>query len=176
MRSCMLDLETYGVVPGCPILSIGAQIFDDVNGTLGESFYIAMDSDQSVWGLKSEPQTVLWWEQRSEEAREVLFDPSRVSLRDGLALFCLWLREQDDCLIWGNGADFDPPILVKALHMLGYETPWRPYSVRCYRTIKNLRPDIKMRSPVVAHHALADATAQAVHLMDIREQTTLTFS
>jgi exodeoxyribonuclease VIII len=172
----MIDLETLGVIPGCPILSVGAVMFNPRSGVLGDTFYVVADQDQAVYGFKSEPRTLEWWSRQSEEARAVFDYPARVSIKDMLALFSTWFKERNDSIVWGNGGDFDPPILAKAYAMVGYPIPWMPYNVRCYRTIKNLRPDVKIKRHGSEHNALADAIAQAVHLMDIVEQSTLTLA
>jgi hypothetical protein len=174
----MIDIETLGRIPGCPILSIGAVEFNPREGVLGRTFYVVADQDQAVWGFKPEAHTRSWWEKQSPEAQAVFFDPHRVSIKDMLALFSVWCKEINDpyFLVWGNGADFDPPILAKAYSMVGYDIPWQPFCIRCYRTIKNLRPDIKIKRHGDEHNALADAIAQAVHLMDIQEQSTLTLA
>ena len=177
MIHMMLDLETLGVLPGCPIISIGAVMFNIETNTLGQQFYVPIHEEQIGWGLHAEEATLEWWKTQSEEARRVFTDPKRMYLPEALALFIVWAKGQpNDFCLWANGADFDPPILRRALANVEYPCPWDFWNVRCYRTIKNLRPDIKMKKFGEAHHALADATAQAVHLMDIFAQMEITIS
>ena len=46
--------------------------------------------------------------------------------------------------------------------------PWKYYNDRCYRTVKNLRPDVPMIRGGTHHNALDDAKSQATHLMAIQ--------
>lgn len=179
MKHLMIDLETMGVKPGCAVLSVGAVQFNPREGVLGEQYYGVAQSDQSAYGLKHEPRTVEWWSRAHPDAKRVFIDPTALPLKDALALFAVWykthFREEDIC-VWGNGADFDVPILRAAYDAVDLPIPWPPFSSRCYRTIKNLRPDITIERHGHEHNALADATAQAVHLMDIVRNSTLTLA
>ena len=54
----------------------------------------------------------------------------------------------------------------RAYQRLPMEAPWTHWNDRCYRTIKGLYGrDIKIERRGTHHHALADAEAQAVHLL-----------
>jgi inhibitor of KinA sporulation pathway (predicted exonuclease) len=79
-------------------------------------------------------------------------------------------------LVWGNGADFDNPILAAAYRATGISQGWKPYNGRCYRTIKNLAPQVRLVRTGTHHNALDDARAQAQHLLDIVEYTSLTLA
>lgn len=58
----MIDLETWGITPGCDIRSIGACVFDPVRSRLGDwssedamgeandLFYLATDNPRGYWG------------------------------------------------------------------------------------------------------------------------------
>ena len=67
----------------------------------------------------------------------------------------------------GNGADFDLPILAAAYAAVGLSVPWKPYNGRCYRTLKNLAPVVKLARPGTHHNALDDARTQAVHAIKL---------
>lgn len=69
--------------------------------------------------------------------------------------------------VWGNGSDFDNVILRNAYAAIGSTYPWRYNDNMCYRTIKNLAPDVKMARQGVHHNALDDARSQALHLIAI---------
>ncbi len=69
--------------------------------------------------------------------------------------------------IWGNGAGFDQPILSAVYRAVGVVQPWKFFNERCYRTLKNLYPGFPYTRPKLAHHALEDAKAQAVHAVAI---------
>jgi hypothetical protein len=176
MPNVMLDLETYGTTPGCVVLSIGAVEFG--RDGLKSSFYAAINRQSCLnAGLIEDPDTVAWWSRQSEEAKQTLRDSesktASVSLGKAIGQLDFWLSQIVGCidnaagrktlLIWGNGADFDPPILAAACRASGHDVPWPAHGGRCYRTLKNLRPDIHLTRSGLHHNALTDAHSQAEH-------------
>jgi hypothetical protein len=172
----MIDLETLGTVPGCAILSIGAVAFDEF-GVAEEGFYAVVNIPR--WdcagltgdGLIKDKATIAWWKSQSEEARAVLTAPGG-TLRQALDKFKHWLANYDSPRVWGNGADFDNPILAVAARKagLGPDDLWRGYNGRCYRTVKSQFKDIKLVRSGTHHNALDDARSQAEHLVQICRQ------
>jgi len=171
----MLDLETMGTSPDAAIVAIGAVAFagglDPYGAAIGARFYCAVDlADAVACGGVIDAPTVAWWMRQSDAARAVL-RPGGTGMHSALAQFAQWLHQQlpehateDDLRVWGNGADFDPVILGRAYRRCGMPSPWGPYTARCYRTLKALRPDVA-RPPRVGlhHHAADDAETQARH-------------
>lgn len=164
----MIDLETLGTRAGCVILSIGAAWFDDKGVT--KKYHVIVSTQSCLdAGLRTEDGTIKWWDGQTEEARRTVVEaaaPDATPL--GRALYKLADRmffDPKDLLVWGNGADFDLPILSAAYVAAGFGgPPWKPYNGRCYRTLKNLRSDVV--APVRAgthHNALDDAVFQAEH-------------
>lgn len=109
----MLDLETWGTEPGCDIRSIGACVFDLMNGVVydggshqhgnSEPFYVAVDNplvcnlntaDHETecykYHLSRNPRTKQWWSEQSAEARTAFVNP--MDLMDGLRQFTIWLN------------------------------------------------------------------------------------
>lgn len=163
MKHIMLDLETLGVKPGCIVLSIGAVEFSPAG--VGREFYTVLSTaDQATLGLVEDPDTVKWWSQQSEAARRV-FREEQQPLAEALRLFaafCASVAAPSRLALWGNGADFDNPILRAVFDAAKIDAPWGKYNNRCYRTIKSLS-EVKQPKPEVPHHALYDAKAQADH-------------
>ena len=163
----MVDLETLGTKPDALIIAIGAVAFDNrmVRGT----FYRTIDWQSAAdFGGKVDMSTIRWWFGQSDEARKaILKDGSPIVLV--LSEFTDWLGQYDNVTIWGNGATFDNVILGTAYNRLGIEKPWKYNADRCYRTVKELYPEVPRVKPSVAHNALADALAQAEHLINIQE-------
>lgn len=170
----MCDLETLGTRPGCKLLSIGAVVFGPA-GVAHDStsqFYLEVKiNDQG--DLVADKQTIAWWDQQDPAERDRLFggQASKPTLRDALTTFNIWLRHlaevKDNKLalcLWGNGADFDNAILQVAYEAVGAGRPaWEFYNNRCYRTLKNLAPDVKLVRQGTHHNALDDALTQAEH-------------
>lgn len=165
----MVDLETLGQGAGCVILSIGAVIFDEVTGVLGETFYTNVNRASCVAaGLTEDESTVTWWSRQSSEAQQALRDaelPDAPSLSDALQAFSAFVQSGDE--IWGNGSDFDNAILAAAYKAAGMLTPWKFWNNRCYRTLKNLRTDIAFERIGTHHNALDDAKTQAIHAIQL---------
>lgn len=174
MKNVMVDLETKGNKPGCMILSIGAVFFDAETGELGDQFYkVVGPMGQKKRGLHEDASTMEWWAKQSEGARQVLIEheASEVTLEEGLRGFTKFLESADGGLkavkVWGNGADFDNAILTVAYMAHQQNIPWEFWNNRCFRTLKNLAPSVKMEKGLLAHNALNDAIMQAEHAIKI---------
>jgi len=165
MLHVMLDLETLGTTPGCPVLSIGAVAFDPVAREIHDRFYrVCGLKEQFAAGLVPNAETLAWWAQQPNIAA-TFAELAQTSAALAFSHFRGWFPE--DALVWGNGADFDMPILAEAMRRLGYSAPWKPFSGRCFRTLKNLYPAVPKVKPAEAHNALSDAEAQAQWAMNI---------
>jgi hypothetical protein len=157
----MLDLETLSSAPNAAIIAIGATTFNTAENC---SFYCVVDAknSQALSGHVS-ADTALWWMRQSTEARDAVSKTPGYLLADALQRFREFCDPYEDVRVWGNGADFDNVVLRQAYERLGMPAPWSHRGNRCYRTLKNLRPDIAFEPFGVAHNALDDATAQAMH-------------
>ena len=166
----MIDLETLGTRAGCSILSIGACTFD-------QSYLyhekISRTSCQER-GLLEDPETLAWWDKQNAEARTAAFS-GQLTLEQALGrlndFFAILPATNRDIYVWGNGADFDLPILEAAYQKVGMKKPWAPFNGRCFRTLKNLYFDVK--APIfegMKHDALEDAKHQARHARLILSQ------
>lgn len=158
----VIDLETTGVEAGCPILSIGACSVDQQH-----KFYQSVShADCIKHGLKDNFETIAWWQRQNKEARDEAFS-GITSLIQALGEFHDFFRRipAKKIFVWGNGADFDLPILKAAYSKCNMSVPWLPYNGRCYRTMKNNYPDVVAPAlSGVKHNALDDAVYQAIHL------------
>lgn len=172
MKNLMNDLETLGTVPGCSILSIGAVRFDPHLNKLGDEFYVVVNRQSCLdAGLFEMQDTVNWWNKQSAEARKVLDqagdESQSVPLPLALAQFTDFCKKKPGTLVWGNGADFDNPLLAVAYYRCNMTQGWGPWNGRCYRTFKNLAKHIKPEREGTYHNALDDAKTQARHFMAI---------
>lgn len=167
----MLDLETFGNGPDAAIIALGAVQFDPACLTLGDTFYRCVDLETSVrGGGEIDPGTVLWWLKQSDEARRAITDRAAHPLKRVLTEFAVWIRRDDGgekTKVWGNGAAFDNVVLAQAYRRAHRPVPWPYWNDRCYRTLKNLLPEVQMERAGTHHNALDDARYQARHLMEI---------
>jgi DNA polymerase III epsilon subunit-like protein len=166
MDNVMVDLETLGTLPGYVILSIGAVAFDEFT-VAEDGFYVPIRRiDCELHGLKTSASTLAWWEKQSPEARKVLNDPTGITLPDALSSFNNYLQQFPDTVsIWGNGANFDNPLLACAYAAVGIKPYYAFWNERCYRTVKNQYPDVELERKGTYHNALDDARCQAEHLV-----------
>jgi hypothetical protein len=151
----MVDIETLGIIPGAPILSIGAVLFD-LEG-------IHAEYHDNTFFLEGSPElsTVEWWLAQSPEALAGVSTP-RVNT------FSYAIRQLGDFLegfpVWGNGSDFDNVHLAYWFRKFGYK--WDHRRNRDFRTMKNLFP-VDYQFEGVRHNALDDAKSQALRLISI---------
>lgn len=191
----MLDLETFSTRNNAAIVAIGAVAFDDENRKIIDKFYTGIfPSSCQQFGMHIDAGTVEWWLAKERApAREKLFneDQERVDIATGLYAFARWTDQllaaekadnallasaldvsnkyEPQLMMWGNGATFDNVIMRNAFDAVHLECPWKFYNDRCYRTIKNLAPEIKVPRMGTFHCALDDAESQTTHLFQIME-------
>ncbi len=102
---------------------------------------------------------------QSDEARKYICGDG-LPLRQVLSEFSEWLDSLgEEPKVWGNGAAFDNVILAQAYRRAGLSVPWPYWNDRCYRTVKAMRPDVRMDRTGTHHNAIDDATSQARHLI-----------
>lgn len=173
-NNLMIDLETLGTRPGCVFFEIGAVFFDFKSKQIGETFHQLININQMKdEGFTIEADTLKWWEKQSDEAQTNLRSAllaTTMDIRNVLDNFEIWLETHSDIKklkVWGNGADFDNPILIECYKKLGRNQPWGNYNNRCYRSLKSLKPTIKIKREGTHHNALDDAISQAKHAIEI---------
>ena len=159
----MIDLETLGTSAGCAILSIGAQTFRSPS----RFYYEKIDPKDSRLYLREDIETLRWWNKQDRRMKDEAFSGTK-DLLPVLINFAEWLKDispdPDKLFVWGDGADFDQPILAAAYERFDRPIPWKPYHALCYRTLKELLPQVKAPPRAsAAHHALEDAFYQAKH-------------
>lgn len=166
----MLDLETLGTKPGCPILSIGATTFLTSQFGSKQLFTETIQSHNQLEMDKPDPDTLSWWQAQSEEAKVAVFDnPDAIHIIIALTKFNNWLmnfkrEEEDRILLWGNGATFDVPIIEEACKRYNIPMIWTFRDSLCFRTLKELGKMFNVQEPEfvgIKHNALSDACHQA---------------
>lgn len=169
----MIDLETMGKKPGCPIVSIGAVVFDPRYGVITkQEFYVELDwmEQKQSAGLTPCMDTMVWWENQSPQARAALdgLDDLKTELKN----LSKWLPQ--DCKVWGNGATFDISILEFCYDAYKLPIPWKFWNIRDCRTVRDMfectRGGLGFSAGSgrdkknVAHNALHDARHQAQYI------------
>lgn len=170
----MLDLETLATTPDALILSIGAAKFDSQTFEILDTFHTAIDPTSAAkFGGQVDPATILWWfGETLGPARKAMLDLQKEAVEICTALdgFAAWFGP-DSLTVWGNGATFDNVVLRRAYQRagMGDECPWSFRHDACYRTLKNLAPDVKAKKSDLQHDALADVLYQVKHLKAVVE-------
>jgi exodeoxyribonuclease VIII len=170
-RKIMVDIETMGDGSDAAIIAIGAVEFG-VEG-LRMGYYDMIDLESSMKaGLSVSAGTIIWWMQQSEDARSLFNCETRGNLKQVLSEFGEWVKDkrglaEEPIEMWGNGSDFDNVVLHNAYDKCNLDTPWNFRENRCYRTMKNMYPNIEAEKAGSAHCAIDDAKSQALHLIKI---------
>lgn len=164
MKRVMLDIETLSTDKHAAVLSIGAAVFDPINGVTRTDGWAMRMGDLTG---HINPATVQWWMKQEEVVREFSFKgefrPSEVAiqLRDVLA-------NTDE--LWASDPDFDCVILQhwweRTLVVSGI--PW-PVSFRKYRSCRTMSMIAKAKGidtsgawlHDTAHNPVEDAAGQA---------------
>lgn len=167
----MIDIETLGNGNKAVIWAIGAVKFslEPQSDYKDQNFYVTVDPQSCVEeGLEMDVSTVLWWmSEKQADARKQLIDSGPgLDLASALEGFARWMPKKENLRgVWGNGATFDNVIVRNAYNAIGMECPWSYKVDSCFRTIKNLHPNVAWDTGVgTAHNALDDAINQTAHL------------
>lgn len=170
----MVDLETLGLPPTGAVVSIGAVFFDLHTQTLGPEYHATIHLGSAMAdGGTVDPGTIMFWLGQPDAARNALRFNTR-HIHAVLDEFSDWIKQtcrHEDVRPWGNGASFDLTLLNSAYKRAGRKTPWHFANERCFRTIRNMYPQIEYNPDdkgVAAHNALEDAKFQARHLFKIK--------
>lgn len=164
----MIDIETMGDGNEAALLSIGAVKFDPLIDGVLDSFYVAISLASSVaHGLKMSPSTVEWWLDPERQPAWIRYAAEeKHDLYTAMDAFAHWYGPES-LPTWGNGATFDNIITRSGFDKAGVPMPWKFWDDRCYRTLKNLAPDVKLVRQGVHHNALDDAVSQALHMQQV---------
>lgn len=168
----MIDIETMGTDQTSAVVAVGAvAIHRGRNEIVDSTFYSTITLASNIEaGRTVTANTIIWWMQQSDEARNEIFNAVD-DLKTVMYRLSWWMRSLDvtPVIPWGNSASFDLGILANAMRSVGQEVPWDFRNERCYRTLKNEYPWVGKPEDIgVAHHALCDAIWQAKHLINIK--------
>lgn len=168
MDSVMLDLETFGTLPGDVFCSIGAVEFELATGELGREFYQVIDLQSALdVGLKVRGATIEWWLKQSDAARAEILK-NKVPIQKALHDFALWFNPK--LTIWGNGLGFDVSMLKMGYEAIKFPHPWRFDNERDVRTWVAENSIIKKEMKFVGtrHEPIADCKHQIKYMVETR--------
>lgn len=166
----MVDIETWGTEPGCAIRSIGAAAwcFEDPEQTQPRQFYVNIsDESNAQAGLIKQADTVEWWLNQSQDAKDALTRDQQPLLH-ALQAFKGWLDTlgPNKQVFWAKPSTFDFPILAAAHKALSVPLPWEYWQVRdLWSYVDGAGFDVRhVKFEGTAHDALWDACNQLTAL------------
>lgn len=163
----MIDLETMATSKDAAIVAIGA-VAIRTDGHVEATLYEAVSLESSVkHGGTISPNTVMWWLQQSKSAQQALYERPALHILEALTSLAAFIRSFPSCQVWSNAASFDLTILEGYYARVGATLPWSYRDAMCYRTLKNLCPDVAIVRSGDQHNALDDALSQAYHLVEM---------
>ena len=133
---------------------------------------------QTEYGLSVDPDTLYWWMNQSDGARQPLTTENKILLKDmcdSLQRFIYGIDSSGERLrLWGNGASYDNAIIRLAFRQVGKEFPIKFWNDRDMRTIVGFYPrqlqeqwrKTNLRSGTY-HNALDDAKHQVKYCSHI---------
>ena len=173
VKEIMVDIECFGTGV-CPVIaSIGAVKFNLDTGECGDEFYVNISSeDQLAIGCEVDHDTLKWWAQQSQEARDRLFNPEPMPLNEALDAFAKFCKKHD---LWGNGVNFDNRIIRAVYKKAGRTCPFHFRDDRDVRTLVGLgrrlgiNPKNKSKFKGTQHDALDDCKFQVGYCHQVWE-------
>lgn len=164
VNNVMLDLETFGTIPGSVIRSLGAVVFDPDSDALGAEFYMNIDDGSCLsLGLTKDKNTVDWWAKpdKAQANKQLLTDqkPILTVLKE----FGAWFIKNRGIFLWGQGANFDEVLLACAYRAAKMKQPWQFSDARDTRTAYDISKfnTYSVKRQGTYHNALDDAKHQS---------------
>lgn len=169
MKHLMIDLETMSSRHNAIVVSIGLTAFDKTGVEPSGLRVVVARDPQREYMRDESADTMAWWQKQAPEARHVFEEP-QAPVMEALVTVRGYIEAETDgpkaVEVWGNGADFDLPIITSLFQDFKIAVPWKFYNHRCFRTLKNMMPKRykiitgELKNPL-KHDCLADARWQA---------------
>jgi hypothetical protein len=173
----MIDIETLGVDNDSIILTIGCIKFDSEKRTKNDnmpalqdltSLYLRIDKQSCLdYGLKSNPETIKWWDKQSKEAYyEAIEYPNRIKLKDALIQLSEFVKRTR--YFWAQGS-MDCNILTYVYRVCDLPLPWKYWqwidsrSIFLFHNYDYHR--FKASANVTSHNALNDCYTQILAVL-----------
>lgn len=188
----MVDIESLGTNVGCPIVTIGAVLFDPYSCDSGETlmkraFLARIDVSNAVDLSRGvEGGTLRWWFEQKDEAIKALVGDDAISIQEALTKLWRYCHERGAFVdkeffeglssmprtnrYWAKDPDFDMRLMQYYYDHpeVSAVLPWKFWECRSVRTVQDLAwpggSDDRpdFIVPGVAHDARYDAVTQAM--------------
>lgn len=162
----MIDLETMGLAPNGAIAQIGYVAFSPLDGSekacRSDNIILATNK---VAGLEFDGDTINWWLNQSDAARQSL-QANQTTLRTALVNLDNFILQHTITAVWAYPSTFDIGILEGAYRRLGLNVPWHYRTGRDARTIiAQMLTKGELVKQGTEHNALDDCRNQIRWLM-----------
>lgn len=186
-NTVVVDTETLALDKRALVLTLSAVRFDRNAKELSLMFdndklfadgentlHLKLDVTQQLLASRTvDPNTVKWWNGRSQEARDSIIKGNSVSVREALILFSGFVTGAQ---LFARGTDFDPPILATLFEDFELPVPWRFHEVRDVRTYidalsggtKGYLDNWEKPDWFVSHNSLHDCIRDAAQMQRAR--------
>ena len=193
-----IDLETWGLIPGAALRSIGAAVTMpyDVHQLGAKTFKVNITRGSCLAaGLTIDPETEAWWE-RQDDAAKAAASKDPVPLTQALVQFNYWLTQLTELAAeseytlefgvkmgdppiispCGNGATMDISLIEAAYRAVNMSAPWAFWASKDTRTIVSLGrflglQDRRVERPGTLHEAEADALYDGARTASVQRAT-----
>ena len=171
-KHLIVDIETTGVNPPAPILTIGMVFLDfdpyRDNANTGEpditTYYLGVDQQECIG--ETDKETMSWWGRQDSAVRDAAFYPKKTP--NVFQEFVDIVEREAPDYFWGNAPDFDFGHLGAQLKAKGLKLPWYFWQLRDIRTVRGFwlydEKPIENKLGLKGfkkHHALYDALEEA---------------
>ena len=173
----MIDIETWGLSPGCAIRSVAVLDFTKAMNT-GDTSSLARAPSLHLATVDEAghrlPETVKWWDQQPAEAREHFEHLPQTTVAGAVKALGEFAEansgEYDQTFWWSKDPDFDKVVIEQspALHglPLPLKRPWHYRDWAACRTLDKICRMLDVETGEVpdygtAHNALNDCRYQA---------------
>jgi len=167
MRDIMMDLETLSLDNNAVVTSIALVEFDLDTGVIGKKLEVSLDVlPQALNGGKIDEDTLKWWNEQSNEAKNALITAKRVKLLTGLEKVTDFITSCHDKLndvrLWGNGISADNVWLRNLYRRHSVDFPLMYWCDKDVRTVVDLLPYKEVEIPFegTKHNAIDDCIHQ----------------
>lgn len=164
----VIDIETLGIKPGCPILQIAAvQVqYGEIKQTMQVPVSVASCKKYDLWNI--DEKTVKWWMSEHPETflsvlSDSIYGKALDEALEDLIDFCIRPGEPQRFL-WAKHPMFDFLLLESALKNCDFMVPWKYWEIRDIATLED-KFFLKSEQQKNSHNALEDATNEAQTLI-----------
>ena len=173
-KHLIVDIETLGVTPPAPILTIGMVFLDFTKSREGTmtKYYFGVNASECVGDCDEE--TLAWWGRQDCSVRHEAFNHEPTP--NVFKVVASVIEKEAPHYLWGKAPDFDFGHIGAQMKAHNIEVPWKFWQLRDIRTIeglhlkcesvRKLNPDENNPS-FQPHHALFDALTEALQLKSV---------